>query len=250
MQVLDTKNKIKELSDFLAQQFVEYEKQQEKKKFQKIRNELAKKNYKNRFSSFTNSLHRPQFINQIKENDLFEQQSIFINKDVPQLTNLQKSLLISPDRNQNITQQLNYLFQQYINQIDQVINREVSFLLLEKDSQAKEKLVVLNFGIRISVNYKKKNRKKKAICYVGKLRSKLQNEEKQNYSNLQINVQDTLIKIFLQYLKTQQLKDNQVKSQVYQKLKKKKSGSLIIIIFENLNLINQFFMMNSFVFPK
>ncbi|CAD8075649.1 unnamed protein product [Paramecium sonneborni] len=118
MQVLDTKNKIKELSDFLALQFVEYEKEQEKKKLQKIRNELAKKNYKNRFSSFTNSLHRPQFINQIKENDLFEQKSIFINKDVPQLTNLQKSLLISPDRNQN---------QSYIiHQLDRPTNKQKS----------------------------------------------------------------------------------------------------------------------------
>ncbi|CAD8074587.1 unnamed protein product [Paramecium primaurelia] len=165
-KVEQTKKKIQELQDYLAQQLVEYEKEQEKKKIQKIRNDLAKKHHKNRFSSFTNSLHRPQFINQIKERDLFDNNSVFINKDVPQLTNLQKSQLITPDRNQNPS----YI----IHQLDRPTNKQKSeFPPLRKRFLSQKEISRIEFWDKNFNHLQEIEQKEKSSLLIGKIKKQL-----------------------------------------------------------------------------
>ncbi|CAD8176771.1 unnamed protein product [Paramecium octaurelia] len=166
LKVEETKKKIKELQEYLALQFVEHEKEQEKKKLQKIRNELAKKHHKNRFSSFTNSLHRPQFINQIKEKDLFENQSVFINKDVPQLTNLQKSQLITPDRNQNPS----YI----IHQLDRPTNKQKSeFPPIRRRFLSQKEINRIEFWDKNFSQLQEIEQKEKSSMLIGKIKKQL-----------------------------------------------------------------------------
>ncbi|CAD8164459.1 unnamed protein product [Paramecium pentaurelia] len=166
MQIQETKKKIKDLSDYLAKQFVEYEKEQEKKKIQKIRNELAKKHYKNRFSSFTNSLNRPSFIIQIKEKDLFDNKSVFINKDVPQLTDLQKSQLVSPDRNQNPS----YI----IHQLDRPTNKQKSeFPPVRKRFLSQREANRIEFWEKNFIHLQEIEQKEKSSLLIGKIKKQI-----------------------------------------------------------------------------
>ncbi|CAD8065016.1 unnamed protein product [Paramecium primaurelia] len=166
LQIQETKKKIKDLSDYLAQQFVEYEKEQEKKKIQKIRNELAKKHHKNRFSSFANSLNRPSFIIQIKEKDLFDNKSVFINKDVPQLTDLQKSQLVSPERNQNPS----YI----IHQLDRPSNKLKSeFPPVRKRCLSQREADRIEFWEKNFIHLQEIEQKEKSSLLIGKIKKQI-----------------------------------------------------------------------------
>ncbi|CAK74845.1 unnamed protein product (macronuclear) [Paramecium tetraurelia] len=165
-KIQETKRKIKEFQQYLSQQIVECEKEQEKKNLQKIRNELAKKHHKNRFSSFTNSMHRPSFIYQIKENELFDNKSVFINKEIPQLTNLQRSLLISPERNQNPS---------YIkHQLDRPTNKQKSeFPAVRKRFLSQQEIDRIEFWDRNFSQLQEIEQKEKCSLLIGKIKKQL-----------------------------------------------------------------------------
>ncbi|CAD8160823.1 unnamed protein product [Paramecium octaurelia] len=165
-QIQETKKKIKELSHQLAQQFVECEKEQEKKKIQNIRNELAKKHHQNRFSSFTNSMHRPSFIIQIKENKLFDNKSVFINNEIPQLTNLQKSQLISPERNQNPS----YI----IHQLERPANKQKSeFPPIRRRFLSQKEVERIEFWDKNFSQLQEIEQKEKSSLLIGKIKKQL-----------------------------------------------------------------------------